>query len=342
MPEIKRPMLRNAALAASCVVSLHGMPLSAAEVPTAVAARPMSELQPIATIHVGKSADWVAITTEAVWVGSTGPDAVHRIDPKTNKLVATVKLPGEPCAGLATGFGSLWVPLCSQPATLAQVDIKDNALKAVLNIGPAGPEGGVTTSSDSVWLVTDKNGSLARIDPEKGVIRQTIKVPAGSYNPFYYDGRVWVTRADGSEVTSVDAQSGAVLGTAKTGPNPRFLSAGAGAVWTLNQGDGSLTRIAPRTRQATQTIALGTPGHGGDISVGGGMVWTTMAKVPLSATDASTTVLRCQWTGPGGDSLGIGHGAIWLTDYHGGTISRLQMETVLGHCRQGKIATRLR
>jgi len=333
MLKIQRPMLRNAALAVACSVSMHGMPLSGAEVQAAVAARPMSELQPIVTIHVGKTADWVAITSDAVWVGSTGPDAVHRIDPKTNKLVATVKLPGEPCAGLATGFGSLWVPLCSQPSTLAQVDLKHNALKAVMNVGPAGPEGGVTTSSDSVWLVTDKNGSLARIDPGKGVVRQTIKVPAGSYNPFYFDGQVWVTHSDGSEVTSVDAQSGAVLGTAKTGPNPRFLSAGAGAVWTLNQGDGSLTRIDPRTRQATQTIALGTPGHGGDISVGGGMVWTTMAKVPLSATEASTTVLRCQWTGPGGDSLGIGHGAIWLTDYHGGTISRLQMQTVLGHCR---------
>jgi virginiamycin B lyase len=333
MPKIKRMTLRNAALAASCVVSMYGAPLSAAEAPTAVAVRPMSELQPIATIHVGKTADWVAITTDAVWVGSTGPDAVHRIDPKTNQLVATVKLPGEPCAGLATGFGSLWVPLCSQPATLAQVDLKRNALKAVLNIGPAGAEGGVTTSSDSVWLVTDKNGSLARIDPAKGVIRQMIEVPAGSYNPFYFDGQVWVTHSDGAEVTSVDARSGAVLGTAKTGPNPHFLSAGEGAVWTLNQGDGSLTRIDPRTRQATKTIALGTPGHGGDISVGGGMVWTTMAKMPLSATDVATTVLRCQWAGSGGDSLGIGHGAIWLTDYHGGTISRLRLETVLSHCR---------
>jgi virginiamycin B lyase len=333
MLKIRHPVLCNAALTAVCIVSTYAAPLSAADASTAGPARPMSELQPIATIHVGKTADWVAITTDAVWVGSTGPDAVHRIDPKTNELVATVKLPGEPCAGLAMGFGSLWVPLCSQPTALAQVDLKHNALKAVLHVGPAGPEGGVTTSSDSVWLVIDKNGSLARVDPVKGVIRQMIKIPAGSYNPFYFDAQVWVTRADGSEVTSVDAQTGEVLGTAKTGPNPRFLSAGARAVWTLNQGDGSLTRIDPRTRQSTQTIALGTPGHGGDISVGGGMVWTTMAKVPLSATDAATTVLRCQWAGPGGDSLGIGHGAIWLTDYHGGTISRLQMETVLNHCR---------
>jgi virginiamycin B lyase len=270
-----------------------------------------------------------------VWVGSTGPDAVHRIDPKTNKRVATVKLPGEPCAGLATGFGNLWVPLCTHPATLAKVDLERNTLAAVLQIGPAGAEGGITASTDSIWLVVDKNGSLARIDPDKGTVRQTIQIPPGSYNPFYLDGQVWVTRADGAEVTSVDAHDGAVLGTVKTGPNPRFLTAGAGVVWTLNQGDGSLTRIDARTRQVTQTVALGTPGHGGDISIGGGMVWTTMAKVPLSAVDSTAAVLRCQWVGGGGDSLGIGHGAIWLTDYHGGTISRLGLEDASGRCRQG-------
>ena len=334
MLKTKRTTLLNATVAAVCAISVHNAPLSAAEVLLSVASRSISELKPTATIHVGMTADWVAIRSDAVWVGSTGPYAVHRIDPKTNKLVATVKLPGEPCAGLATGFDSLWVPLCSHPSALAKVDVNRNALTAVLNIGPAAAEGGITTSPDSVWLVVDKNGSLARIDPGTGTVRQTIRVPPGSYNPFYSDGQIWVTRADDAEVTSVDANTGVVLGTAKTGPNPRFLTAGAEAVWTLNQGDGSMTRIDARTRQATQTIALGTPGHGGDISFGGGMVWTTVPKVPLSAVDSTTSVLLCQWVGSGGDSLGIGHDAIWLTDYHAGNISRLELEDALGRCRQ--------
>lgn len=303
----------------------------AADAAHTVVRRKISELSPTATIHVGKTADWVAITPDAVWVASTGPFAVHRIDPKTNKRVATVKLGGEPCAGLATGFGSLWVPLCGDTPALARVDLKSNVVIGILKFGPAAAEGGVTTSPDGVWLVTDKSGSLARIDPDTGMIRQTIRVPAGSFNPFYYDGRIWVTRADGSELTSVDAATGAVLRTTATGPGPRFLTAGAGAVWTLNQGDGSLTRVDARTN-ATHTIALGTPGKGGDISFGGGMIWTTMPKVPLSLVDGASAALLCQWVGPGGDSLGIGHGAIWLTDYYAGTISRIALNDALQHC----------
>jgi streptogramin lyase len=306
--------------------------LAAVDVANLVAPRSISELKRTAIIQLGKTADWVAIAPDAVWIGSTGPFAVHKIDPRTNKRVATVHLPGEPCAGLATGFGSLWVPLCGQTPTLAKVDLVSNKLIGVFKIGPAAAEGGVTTSPDSVWIVIDKLGSLARIDPSTGMVRETARVPAGSYNPFYNDGQVWVTRAEGSEITSVDAATGMVLATVPTGPGPRFLTAGAGAVWTLNQGDGSLTRIDSRTRQATKTIALGIPGHGGDISFGNGMVWTTVSKVPLSVVDGLTATLRCQWEGPGGDSLGIGHGAIWLTDYYAGTISRIELADALARC----------
>jgi virginiamycin B lyase len=60
-----------------------------------------------------------------------------------------------------------------------------------------------------------------------------------------------------------------------------------------------------------------------------------MVKVPLSVVDATTATLLCQWTGPGGDSLGIGHGAIWLTDYQGGTITRIELEEAMKGCAPG-------
>jgi len=298
---------------------------------TPPALRSMSELESEATIHVGETADWVAVTVDAVWVGSTVPYAVHRIDPRTNRRVASVTLPGEPCAGLATGFGNLWIPLCTSPPSLAKVDLGSNRLTSVFAVGPAAAEGGVTAGAGSVWLIVDKQGTLARIDPLTGTIRQAVKVAAGSFNPHFSDGVIWVSRAEGTEVTRVDAASGNVIGTVQTGPNPRFLTSAGGAIWTLNQGDGTLTRIDSRTLEAT-TLALNTPGHGGDISGGAGMVWTTMPKVPLSGIDARSHTLKCQWGGPGGDSLGIGFGAIWLTDYHAGAISRIALKSVLAHC----------
>jgi streptogramin lyase len=293
--------------------------------------RAIAELTPTATLSLGKTADWVAITPDAVWVGSTGPFAVHRIDPKTNRVVASVTLAGAPCAGLAVGFHSLWIPLCTATPSLAKVNLTTNRLSATFDIGAAAAEAGVTVDERGVWLVTDKNGSLVRIDPVSGTVRTTVKIAAGSYNPHYSAGTVWVSQADGSRLTGVDTASLQVSAVVTTGPNPRFLTTGGGAIWTLNQGDGTVTRVDAHT-QLTSSIALHTPGHGGDIKFDAGLVWSTMPDMPLSVIDAKSNQLMCQWAGPGGDSLGLGFGAIWLTDYKGGSVSRIPIHQALDKC----------
>lgn len=164
MPRLEAMQLKRATIAAGLALSIAACanPTAATTAPEVIS-HPISELSPTATIHVGKTADWVAIVPDAVWVGSTGPFAVHRIDPKTNQLVASVSLPGEPCAGLASGFGSLWVPLCGDHPAIAKVDLHSNNLVSVIKLDAVTAEGGVTASADSVWVVVDKAGSLARI-----------------------------------------------------------------------------------------------------------------------------------------------------------------------------------
>ncbi|WP_174291343.1 Vgb family protein [Sphingomonas bacterium] len=291
----------------------------------------MADLRIEATIAIGKTADWVAVTAAGLWVGSTGPNAVSEIDPATNR-VTRVELPGRPCAGLAADPTSLWVPLCGPAPQLAKVDLATRKLSQVFALGPAGPEGGIAIGAGSVWLVTDKTGSLSRIDPGSGTVVQTVKLPPGSYNPVFANGLVWVTRVDGAELTVVDPASGTVVGQVAVGPHPRFTTTGGGAVWTLNQQDGSLSRIDATSRAAAKAVALNTPGPGGDITYADGRVWTTMMKTPLTAIDARSGAVLCQWQGEGGDSLGIGHGAIWLTNLRAGTVSRIALKDIPADC----------
>jgi len=294
----------------------------------------MSDLKVTATIPIAKRTDWIRITPTSVWVGSKGPFAVNEIDPKTNHVV-TVALPGDPCAGLAADADSLWVPLCGEKPKLAKVDLKTRTLSAVFDVGPGAKEGGIAVGAGSVWLMVDVQGSLARIDPATGAVVATVQLPPGSYNPVFSEGRVWVSRADGSELTVVDAKTNKVVDHVPTGQHPRFLTAGAGAVWTLNQGDGSLTRIDVTGRRPVDTVQLHTPGPGGDIAFADGRVWTTMMKTPLTAVDAARSVILCQWKGAGGDAVGVGHGAIWLTDLSAGTVLRIALSDLPKACRAG-------
>jgi virginiamycin B lyase len=79
--------------------------------------------------------------------------------------------------------------VCGKKPELVRIDAAKNAISATLPIPPAGREGGIAASDDSVWLVTDKNGTLNRIDPSTNSVRQKISIPPGSYNPIFSDGR---------------------------------------------------------------------------------------------------------------------------------------------------------
>jgi virginiamycin B lyase len=312
---------------------------------------PFASLKPDATFKIGKTADWVEITKDAVWIAGTEPFSVHRINPKTNKDVATIIVPGEPCSGLALGFGSLWVPICGEPKpdeskpgkpnSIIRIDASTNKITATLSTGPAGPEGGIAASvgdhnksekdkiEDSVWIVTDTAGTLVRIDPSTNKVRQTISIAPGSYNPVFAENIIWITGTSTNTLTAVDASTGKVTASIPVGPTPRFLAAGGGSIWTLNQGDGTITRVDAKTRKVVATIATGMAGHGGDLAWGGGFVWASIFGVPLAAINPKTNTVFRQWTGPGGDSLRLGHGSVWLTDYRQGTLSRFSLASLI-------------
>jgi virginiamycin B lyase len=284
---------------------------------------PLSERKPIATIQLGGDPDWTAISVDAVWVTNDQLKAVQRIDPRTNKLVAKIEFPAKPCSGLTFAFGSLWVPLCGKPTALARVDSATNEIIATLPVGPIDSEGGITASDDSIWIVSDENGTLLRIDPASNTVRQKIAVPPGSFNPLYSGGTVWITGNKSGVLTPVNAKTGAVLPSVNVGPQPRFLAAGAGSIWTLNQGDGGITRVDIKTRRAIATIPAGIPGHGGEICFGAGSVWATVVDIPLTQISPASNQVVHQYTGPGGDSVRFGFNSLWLTHLRAGLLWRL-------------------
>ncbi len=284
---------------------------------------PLTNLNPVATFDLGGDPDWLAFSDDAVWVTNDKLKAVQRIDPRTNKVVAKIEVPSEPCSGLAFAFGTLWVPLCGDPKSLARVDPATNKITTTLPVGPADSEGGITASEDSVWLITDENGTLLRIDPTTNTVRANIAIPPGSFNPLYSDGTVWVTGNKSSVLTPVDAKTSQVGPPIPVGPNPRFLTTGAGSIWTLNQGDGSITRVDAKTRRVIATIQAGIPGHGGEITFGANYVWATVIDIPLTQiSPTSNTVVR-QYTGPGGDSVRYRFSSLWLTNLCGGQLWRM-------------------
>lgn len=284
--------------------------------------RPAATLKPAATIALGGRPDWMVVTDDAIWVQNGRMRTIHRIDPVTSREIAQVACPGEPDSGLAAGFGLIWVPLFGDEPALIGINPATNLIERNFRIAAADPEGGIAASDDSLWLASDQEGPLLRIDPATGAIRQRVAVPPGSVNPIRVGDFIWVTSGTANLVTCVDARTGAMRARVPTGPKPRFSTSDGKFLWVLNQGDGSVTKIDVATHQVVATIALGVPGGGGEICVGGGAVWVTVLGVPLTRVDATTNAVTAQWVGAGGDSVRYGFGSLWLCDLTGGKLWR--------------------
>lgn len=284
----------------------------------------MSAIKPDAIFPIPGAPDWQVLTDDAVWVTSAPKNTVTRLDVKTNQVVATVTVGSKPCSGLAAGFGSIWVPNCGDK-TLSRIDIKTNQVVATLPFGPADSEGGIGAGPDSVWMLTAKKGTLSRIDPKSGKAVE-IEVPPNSASCLYAEGAVWITTPEKNLLTRVDPKTNHVSATIEVGHGPRFLTAGAGSIWTLNQGDGTVSRVDAKTGKLLANIEAGIPGSGGEIAFGAGHVWATVFQIPVTEIDPAKNAVVKQWVGPGGDSIRVGHGSVWLSNLRNENVWRFSIE----------------
>ena len=287
---------------------------------------PIERLVPDAVFPVPGAPDWIGID-QSVWISNRPKDSVTRLDPKANTVAAVVPVGKGPCSGLAAAFGSLWVPNCGDQ-TISRVDLTKGAITATIKTGIGASEGSIVAGADSIWMFTDKNGTLARFDPDTNAVVAEVYLPGGSYGLAFGEGAVWATSTDHDSVSRVDPYTNLVVETIAVGKQPRFIAAGGGAVWALNQGDGSVSRIDPKTNKVAATIEVGVPGNGGDIAFGEGSLWVTSFEFPLSRIDPATNTVVQQFSGKGGDAVRVGLGSVWLSNLEAGTVWRLDPRRV--------------
>ena len=286
-------------------------------------ARRLTDLHPVAVFPVEGTPDWSVVAANSVWVSSAKVNHVVQLDAATNKpgLVADVR---RPCSGLAQGFGSIWIPSCGDKA-IVRLDPTTAKSVATIAIEPEDSEGGITIGAGSVWIVA-KPGRLVRIDPATNSVAGSVELPSGAANPAWGGGFLWITSNAQSELLKVDPQALKIVVTIPVGPRPRFLTVSPDSVWTLNQGDGSVSRVNMDSGQLLATIPCGISGEGGEISFGDGFVWATMFDFPLTQIDPTSNLVVRQWSGKGGDGLRTGLGSLWLSNLLQSTVWRISSQ----------------
>jgi virginiamycin B lyase len=269
----------------------------------------LARLKPDSTFEIGGDRA-IASGDGGIWVSSRESGQVTKIDAKTNKAAEPIAVGKDPCAGLATGFGSLLVPICGGPG-LARVDLKTSEVKVIAK-GVTAAMVGPVTAVNSIWIVSDAKGTLTRIDPDSNTVIAEVPLGAKALALAFGQSALWVA-TDNNELLKISPYTIVTSEIIKVGKSPRSIAFGEGAVWTLNAADGTVSRIDAKTNKVATTIKLGASIAGGQLAVGEGSVWVSAPGLPLVRIDPRTNHIVQLFSGEGGGAILISQGALWIT-----------------------------
>lgn len=202
------------------------------------------EAKLLATIQIGpaNSEGGIACSDDAVWMTTgTAGDKLVRIDPKTNAVVAEVKV-AEGSHTTDFGEGAVWVT-SGKGSVVTRVDPKTNQVTDVIETGPQ-PRF-LTVGEGFVWTLNQGDGTVSKIDPKtrKKVVDIALGVPGPGGEISAGGGAVWVTVFQ-IPITRIDAKTNKVTHQ-YAGPGGDAILWAHGSVWLSNLREQNIWRIDP-------------------------------------------------------------------------------------------------
>lgn len=300
--------------------------------PSAPAATNPLEARTIATLELGGGPDMPTDAFGSLWVIAVdGPimndgtePAVHRIDPATNEVIASVPLPGRLCQGIGASPEAIWA--CG-PDGLVRIDPATNKVVATVDLPAALVVSRIAYGAGSVWAFATSGtvpDLVVRIDPASNAVTDTIELHrSGGTMAFGFDA-LWVTSPLDDTLLRIDAATNAVEEWTTDVDGAGQVAVGEDAIWVsllgehgsqADEDDATVVRIDPATGDVTASIATG-----GSVEISGGFaatadgIWVRAPEPFLVQIDPVTNevVDRIDARGGPGD-VAVAYGSLWVT-----------------------------
>jgi YVTN family beta-propeller protein len=258
----------------------------------------------------------VAVGAGSVWIRKTGDDKVLRVDPRTNKTVARIRVGFAYDTGIAIRGDDVWVTN-GEEGTVSRINAVDNRVVATIRVGdfPIG----IAVTRDAIWVANHHSGSISRIDPHVNRVVASVPIStqiqvAGPKEIAAAGDMVWVADAYSGAVVRVDPRRNRrVESIGGTGPACGGMAASEGSVWVASACDlGTVTRIDERT---ARTIArLHVPGVALGVAPGFGSIWVTSLPSLLLRIDPKTNRIVARLHLRDAAGMTIGSSDVWAFD----------------------------
>lgn len=227
-------------------------------------------------------------------MGSEGDGTVSRIDPTTNRVVATIPIGKKGFLRLAVGEGRVWAAACLDKV----VAVIDPATNTVTDTVSADGCWNVALGGGAVWVPVGER-TVVRINPETLTAIPAIFVQSGPSEIASGFGSMWVANVNAMTISRFDPDSRELSATFASGLDHakhglRGLATGEGRVW-LATTDG-VQGFDPQANTLAVTFhAVSDPWF---ITMANGLVWVTTGSADgIAVLDPTTgdVVRRVVW-----------------------------------------------
>ena len=208
----------------------------------------------------------VAVSKGAVWAGKGDTQSLVRIDPVSDRVVATIPI-GVEAWYIAASDGAVWVSDW-RTNTVVRVDPAANRVVATIPDLPNGPTG-VAIAPGGVWVASSRADTLTRIDPATNRVSASVQTDLVPLPVLYAYGSIWVRnefREGNGTVQRIDPATARVVATIPVGPDIGRdgldgLADLDGGVWVagllLERIDPGTNRVVKKTNHSANAVWSG-------------------------------------------------------------------------------------
>jgi YVTN family beta-propeller protein len=230
---------------------------------------------------------------------------------------------------LLAGAAALVLGRSSGPELLGRLDanavgvIDAEAAGIVGQLTVGARPGAVASGGDYVWVASESDGRLSRIEPRTREVRSA-RVGAKAAGVAYGNGSVWVADAGRAVVLRVDPETLRVLDTIDVGAGPGPLAHGEGAVWVAHTGEGTVSQIR-REGISFSSTSIDVGPSPSALAVGEGAVWVSSERrgLVLRVDPESAVATEAVKVGNQPAGIAVGEGSVWVANRGDGTVSRV-------------------
>ncbi len=290
---------------------------------------PITKLKPEAEITLTALPGVLAFTTDQVLIPVPSEDQIARVEGKSSKMLEPFSGIAKPCGGLASAFRNLWVVSCASQG-LARIETATGKPVAAVSAGAGTAPLAVTSSADSVWMLTDDKTTLTRIDPDTNSVVSEFRLASSCKSILFADNSLWVLCPGEKRIIRINPQTNLVNARVEVTPEPVSMAFGENAIWVLSRAQGKVARIDPKTNKVIATIDLGFTNADGNLAVGDGFVWVSAPGFPITKISPQLEKEKVvqQFAGDGGGMIQFGLNSIWLTNTAYNNVWRLDTKRI--------------